>query len=259
MTDRKAIYDTLRIKMEQVGFLFEKEQQPHLQKRKEQELVFTHPNLINKFEINGVKVRAKKFYIKPLSDDPDCEIGLMTGTSSPLYKQSEFVKPNTIDSFRNTPAWTNKISDSDLDHLLTQIKSFLNQSDAVINQAKLDLALKQLNEKMQNVSPEKRITEVQKTLRKDKQIVALLKKVAKYKCQFPNCNSLIMTADGKNYVEVAHIKPVNQGGQSILGNILVLCPNHHKEFDYGVLKIEVQTENLIQGQLNSMTFQIKTK
>jgi len=123
----------------------------------------------------------------------------------------------------------------------------------------LKLALKRLNEKMQNVSPEKRMAEVEQTLRKDKQIVELLKKVTKYKCQFPNCDSLVMTADGTNYVEVAHIKPVNQGGQSILGNIIVLCPNHHKEFDYGVLKIDLQTENLIRGQLNGKTFQIETE
>ena len=123
----------------------------------------------------------------------------------------------------------------------------------------LKLALKRLNERMQNVNPEKRIAEIEQILRKDKQIVDLLKKVNKYKCQFPNCDSLVLTADGINYVEVAHIKPVNQGGQSILGNIIVLCPNHHKEFDYGVLKIEEQTENLLSGQLNRKTFKIVTE
>lgn len=121
----------------------------------------------------------------------------------------------------------------------------------------LKLELRRLNEKMQNVSPEKRMAEVEQTLRNDKQIVDLLKKVKKYKCQFPNCDSLVITADGTNYVEVAHIKPVNQGGQSILGNIIVLCPNHHKEFDYGVLKIDVQTDNFLQGQLNGKKFQIE--
>lgn len=132
MTDRKAIYDSLRFKMEQAGFQFEKEQKPHLQKRKESELVFIHPKLINKFENNGIKVNANKFYIKPLSDATDCEIGLVTGTSSQLYKQGEFIRPNTIDSNRDTPAWTNKEGDSSLDYLLTQIKSFLNQSVPVV-------------------------------------------------------------------------------------------------------------------------------
>lgn len=122
----------------------------------------------------------------------------------------------------------------------------------------LKFALKRLNEKMQDVNPEKRMAVVEKTLRKDKQIVDLFKKVNNYKCQFPNCDSLVMKADGINYVEVAHIKPVNQGGQSILGNIIVLCPNHHKEFDYGDLNIDVQTDKLLKGQLNGKIFQIET-
>ncbi len=71
MTERKEIYDSLKIKMENAGFQFEKEQKPHLQKRKESELVFIHPDLTNKFEQNGIKVNANKYYIKPLTDEPD--------------------------------------------------------------------------------------------------------------------------------------------------------------------------------------------
>ena len=122
MTDRKSTYDSLKIRMENAGFHFEKEQRPHLQKRKESELVFIHPDLVNKFEQNGIKVNANKFYIKPLTDEPNCEIGLVTGISSPLHKHVEFIKPNTIDSNKDTPAWSNKENDSSLDILLNQIK-----------------------------------------------------------------------------------------------------------------------------------------
>ena len=125
MTDRKSKYDSLKIKMENAGFHFEKEQKPHLQKRKETELVFIHPDLVNKFEQNGIKVNANKFYIKPLTDEPNCEIGLVTGISSPLHKQAEFIKSNTIDSNKDTPAWSNKEDDSSLDILLNQIKAYL--------------------------------------------------------------------------------------------------------------------------------------
>ena len=128
MTDRKAIYDSLRSKLEYAGFQFEKEQKPHLQKRKEFELVFTHPNLIKKFGENGIIINANKFYIKPLSDEPECEIGLVTGTTSPLYKLTEFIKPNSIDSNRDTPSWTNKENDNALDQLLTQIIKYLNST-----------------------------------------------------------------------------------------------------------------------------------
>lgn len=128
MTDRKSTYDSLKTKMKNAGFHFEKEQKPHLQKRKESELVFVHPELINKFEQNGIKVNANKFYIKPLTDEPNCEIGLVTGISSPLHKQAEFIKPNATDSNKETPAWTNKEGDSTLDILLNQIKIYLKAS-----------------------------------------------------------------------------------------------------------------------------------
>ncbi len=120
-------------------------------------------------------------------------------------------------------------------------------------------ALKNLNELMKNVASEKIHVETMKFLRKDKQIVNLLKEVTKYKCQFPNCDALVMTKSGRNYVEVAHIKPVKEGGQSILGNLIVLCPNHHKEFDHGHLTIELQTKNLLKGELNGMLFVIETQ
>ena len=126
MTERKDIYDSLKLKLEAVGFQFEKEQKPHLQNRKENELKFIHPQLIKKLEEDGYKVNAKKYYIKPLSDELDSEIGFVTGKSSPFYKTSIFSKPNSTDSFDKTLAWTNRDGDSALDSLLISIKDYLN-------------------------------------------------------------------------------------------------------------------------------------
>ena len=108
MKNRRNIYDSLRLKLEKVGFQFETEQKPHLQNRKESELKFIHPQLVKKLEEDGYKVRANKFYIKPLTDESDCEIGFVTGKSSPLYKETFFVNPNSSDSFDNAQAWTNR-------------------------------------------------------------------------------------------------------------------------------------------------------
>jgi len=72
--------------MEDAGFQFEKEQIPHHQNRKETELKYIHPQLIKKLEEDGYKMNAKKFYIKPLSNELDCEIGFVTGKSSPLFE-----------------------------------------------------------------------------------------------------------------------------------------------------------------------------
>jgi len=128
MTDRETIFADLKTKMEEAGFLFEREQKPHLQKRKESELVFVHSRLIKSFEDAGYKVNAKKFYIKPLTDEENCEIGLVTGITSPLYKLTEIIKPNAIDSNREIAAWTNKKDDFTLDKLLSQIKTHLTST-----------------------------------------------------------------------------------------------------------------------------------
>lgn len=39
------------------------------------------------------------------------------------------------------------------------------------------------------------------------------------------------------FVNACHIKPRFQGGSDDISNAIVLCPNHHAEFDYGILKI----------------------
>jgi hypothetical protein len=117
--------------------------------------------------------------------------------------------------------------------------------------------IKKLNKRMTHILPQKRNVEIEKIIRNDSQIVSLLKQAANYKCQFPNCNAEIKTMTGSNYVEVAHITPVNAGGQSVLGNLLVLCPNHHKEFDYGELKIYEQTLSMLNGKLNGKEFFIE--
>ena len=131
MVNKKKIYDSLRLKMEQVGFQFEAEQIPHLQSRKENELKFVHPQLIKRLEEDGYRVRAQKFYIKPLTDEPDCEIGFVTGKSSPLYKSSFFIKPNSFDSFDKTPSWTNTENNFALDSLLITIKQYLKANSNV--------------------------------------------------------------------------------------------------------------------------------
>jgi predicted restriction endonuclease len=66
----------------------------------------------------------------------------------------------------------------------------------------------------------------------------------------------ILKRDGTFYIEVAHIQPLSEEGRSILGNLLVLCPNHHKEFDYGDLKILEQTWDSVRGTLNGRDFEI---
>lgn len=128
MPTRKEIYDSLRVKMEYAGFEFEAEQKPFFQNRKEVEFKFTHSGLIEKLEEDGYKVAARKFYLKPLTDEPDCEIGLVTGKSSPLYKNKRFIHPNSLDSFDSALAWVNQDQNPVLDRLLISIKEYVSKS-----------------------------------------------------------------------------------------------------------------------------------
>lgn len=114
-----------------------------------------------------------------------------------------------------------------------------------------------LNVAMAGVSPERVRSVVVRTVRRDTRLVKAIKELCEFRCQFPGCGVRIPKRDGGFYIEVAHIQAVREGGRSIIGNLLVLCPNHHKEFDYGDLEIVEQTVNTIRGKLNGKAFEIQ--
>jgi hypothetical protein len=126
MTNRENLYKLLRIKLEEVGFEFEVEQKCFFQKRGN-EMKFVHPLLVQKLTEDGFSFRAKKFYIKPLTDKEQSEIGLVTGKSSPL--NGKFCKPNACDSYDSSPAWINRNDDKSLDILIGQISKYLGYTN----------------------------------------------------------------------------------------------------------------------------------
>jgi len=74
-----------------------------------------------------------------------------------------------------------------------------------------------------------------KAYKRDNVTVANLKKLRNFTCQICQCQ--IKKADSSFYIEAAHIYPKALGGEESLRNLLILCPNHHKEFDYGQREI----------------------
>lgn len=60
-----------------------------------------------------------------------------------------------------------------------------------------------------------------------------IKKIYDHACQV--CGTVIPGADGRNYAEGAHVKPLGRPhvGRDSLDNLLCLCPNHHTELDLG--------------------------
>jgi len=129
--------------------------------------------------------------------------------------------------------------------------------DELVPRGSLPERLHELNTIMANISPERVRAMVSQTIRRDTKLVKALKEFYQFHCQFPCCNVRIPKRGGEFYIEVAHVEPVHRGGRSILGNLLVLCPNHHKELDYGDLEIREQTEDKICGVLNGREFEIQ--
>ena len=73
------------------------------------------------------------------------------------------------------------------------------------------------------------------------------------------CSTTIKKKDGSFYIEAAHIKPKSQKGQETPDNILILCPNHHKEFDYGDRKEIRKGDESIEFILNGINYNISLK
>lgn len=57
------------------------------------------------------------------------------------------------------------------------------------------------------------------------------------------CGEQRYRAEDETYAEAHHLQPLGRphDGPDIEENMLVLCPNHHADFDYGLLTIETET------------------
>lgn len=230
--------------MESAGFLFEKEQQPHFQNERDKELKFVHPALEDKFTKLGVSNRAKKFYIKPLSDKNDSEIGLTTGITSPLFSLGVLPAPNAVDTFKNADknAWVNRVNDSTLDELLQAIKEYLSLTLTDIEES-FSSAIKESRE----ISSEKRRERLRNAPKKPEKISV---KAVAYKRnpdvvvevldraggQCESCNRkapFIRKKDFTPYLEVHHVIQLSQGGDDTVENAVALCPNCHRKQHFG--------------------------
>jgi len=116
--------------------------------------------------------------------------------------------------------------------------------------------LKKANDAMRDIAPERIQSVVNQTIRNDTKLIQSLKEFFQYRCQFPVCGIRIPKKSGGYYIEVGHVKPVARGGRSVLGNLLVLCPNHHKEFNHGRREITEQSPKCLRGRLNGREFNI---
>lgn len=76
----------------------------------------------------------------------------------------------------------------------------------------------------------------------------LLKKKYNNLCQI--CNYRVEISEDVFYSEVHHIFPLKDGGADNFNNMIVLCPTHHAEFDYGVIAIAENGKTIIKRNGN---------
>jgi predicted restriction endonuclease len=93
-----------------------------------------------------------------------------------------------------------------------------------------------------------------KSFKRDNNTIALIKILRDFKCQI--CSTTIKKKDGTFYVEAAHIEPKHRKGRETPDNILLLCPNHHKEFDFGDRNILHHDKDKINFSLNGQEYTI---
>ncbi len=93
-----------------------------------------------------------------------------------------------------------------------------------------------------------------KTYKRDNKTIAELKILRDFKCQI--CGKQILKKNGRFYVEASHITPKSKKGLETPDNILILCPNHHKEFDLGHREILSRNKNAIQFRLNDTEYTV---
>lgn len=88
-----------------------------------------------------------------------------------------------------------------------------------------------------NQIPERKFTKVFRVLR-DTIMTLHIKAIYDHECQI--CGEFIKLSCGKRYSEAHHIIPLgsDHNGPDIAANIIVLCPNHHVQCDYGAILLE---------------------
>jgi len=101
------------------------------------------------------------------------------------------------------------------------------------------------------------ITVKSKIYKRHNYLMVQIKKYRDYKCQF--CSTTILKANGDCYIEACHIKPKAEGGKDSLNNILILCPNCHKLFDYGKREKEKISEDAYSVIINEKTYKASLK
>lgn len=90
-------------------------------------------------------------------------------------------------------------------------------------------------------------------IQRDGELVRDMKRLYDDTCQL--CGDTRQQGDGVGYSYVHHIKPLapEHGGPDIPENVIVLCPNHHDDFDNGMLTINPESFEITHAYEHSLS------
>jgi len=96
------------------------------------------------------------------------------------------------------------------------------------------------SERVPDVSPPPRTESTLSRVVRNSPLVQQLKRTYDYECQV--CGEKRQKED-RGYAEGHHLRPLGSPhhGPDEQGNILVLCPNHYADFDYGMMSVDPET------------------
>lgn len=151
---------------------------------------------------------------------------------------------------------TEKLSQKEIDEAEDQQEQ--QELDEIEQETPLNEADKaRLREELKNAKPSKGYVDVRnRRYKRDNKAISALKKYRGYECQIPTCKVSIITKKGVRYIEAAHIKSKPEKGSELYWNMLILCPNHHKEFDKGDRQVVSHTKEEIHFRLNGTEYTI---
>lgn len=98
-------------------------------------------------------------------------------------------------------------------------------------------------DKRNSDNPPKNISTLAKIYERDRILTRLIKSIRRNKCQI--CNFTFKTKDGEYYSECHHLEHLANGGLDVSKNMLVLCPNHHRQAHFGNFKIVEHNEEFV--------------
>jgi 5-methylcytosine-specific restriction endonuclease McrA len=137
---------------------------------------------------------------------------------------------------------------------LDNIRYLLNLTNQIYVPKAIDI---EIGQELATTSRTK--VEVNRIIR-DTNITKDLKALYKNRCQI--CN-LVIGFNDVGYSEAHHIMPLGNphNGSDSKSNIVILCPNHHAEFDYGYIAINPESMKIIhvdkRNKYNSVPLQLE--